>query len=129
MPKLSMNPGARGHSAQVPMSILRENPNRNSFSIVGLKVWLQNVAISWSHTFSPTMLNEFRFGFSRNMDIGTCAECPRAPGFIESFGIKNFKGLSAEDEGFPVFQFAQGYFQIGDSNYRPVESNDMVEKF
>ncbi|PYV85297.1 MAG: hypothetical protein DMG05_23000 [Acidobacteria bacterium] len=89
----------------------------------------QNVAISWSHTFSPTMLNEFRFGFSRNMDIGTCAECPRAPGFIESFGIKNFKGLSAEDEGFPVFQFAQGYFQIGDSNYRPVESNDMVEKF
>src|SRR5262249_15952313 len=89
----------------------------------------QNIALSWSHTFSPTMLNEVRFGFSRNMDIGTCAQCPRAPGFIESFGIKNLKGLSPGDEGFPAFEFAQGYQTIGDSNYRPVESNDMVEKY
>ena len=36
----------------------------------------QNVALSWTHTISPTMLNEVRIGFSRNMDIGTCASCP-----------------------------------------------------
>ena len=80
----------------------------------------QNIALSWTHTLSPTILNEFRFGFSRNMDIGTCENCPRAKGFVESFGIANLKALSPEDEGFPYF---------GDSNYRPVESNDMVEKY
>jgi len=89
----------------------------------------QNIALSWSHTFSPTMLNEFRFGFSRNMNVGTCENCPREPGFVESFGIANLKALSDEDEGFPFFSIGQGYFGIGDSNYRPVESNDMVEKF
>jgi hypothetical protein len=89
----------------------------------------QNIAFSWTHTFSPTILNEFRFGFSRNMDIGTCENCPRAPGFVESFGIKNLVALSPEDEGFPYFGLSQGYFGIGDSNYRPVESNDMVEKY
>src|SRR5439155_21419351 len=78
---------------------------------------------------TPTLLNEFRFGFSRNMNIGTCENCPRAPGFVESFGIANLKALSAEDEGFPYFGFSQGYFGVGDANYRPVESNDMVEKF
>jgi len=89
----------------------------------------QNIAMSWTHTLSPTILNEFRFGFSRNMDIGTCENCPRAPGFVESFGIANLKALSPEDEGFPFFGLSQGYFGIGDSNYRPVESNDMVEKY
>jgi hypothetical protein len=89
----------------------------------------QNIAFSWTHTLSPTILNEFRFGFSRNMDIGTCENCPRAKGFVESFGIANLKALSPEDEGFPYFGLSQGYFGIGDSNYRPVESNDMIEKY
>jgi len=89
----------------------------------------QNVAVSWTHTISPTMLNEVRIGFSRNMDIGTCASCPRKSGFMASFGIQGLNALSPADEGFPAFQFGQGYFTIGDSNYRPVESNDMVEKY
>jgi len=89
----------------------------------------QNVALSWTHTISPTILNEVRIGFSRNMDIGTCAACPRKPGFVESFGIQGLTALSPADEGFPAFQFGQGYFTIGDSNYRPVESNDMLEKY
>lgn len=89
----------------------------------------QNIAVSWTHTFSPTILNELRLGFSRNMDIGTCENCPRADGFVASFGIQNLKALSPEDEGFPFFGFDQGYMGIGDSNYRPVESNDLVEKF
>ncbi len=89
----------------------------------------QNVALSWTHTISPTMLNEVRIGFSRNMDIGTCTACPRKPGFVAGFGIQNLTALSPADEGFPYFGFGQGYFGIGDSNYRPVESNDMVEKY
>jgi hypothetical protein len=89
----------------------------------------QNVALSWTHTLSPTILNEVRIGFSRNMDIGTCTACPRKPGFVASFGIQNLTALSPADEGFPYFGFGQGYFGIGDANYRPVESNDMVEKY
>ncbi|MFN7993552.1 MAG: TonB-dependent receptor [Bryobacteraceae bacterium] len=89
----------------------------------------QNVAASWTHIVNPTILNEVRVGFSRNMDIGTCESCPRKPGFVSSFGIQNLSALSPADEGFPAFQFGQGYFTIGDSNYRPVESNDMVEKY
>ncbi len=63
----------------------------------------QNLALSWSHTFSPTMLNEFRFGFTRNMDIGTCENCPREPGFIESFGIANLKALSGRRRRVSLF--------------------------
>jgi hypothetical protein len=89
----------------------------------------QNVALSWTHTITPTILNEVRIGFSRNMDIGTCESCPRKSGFMASFGIQGLSALSPDDEGFPYFGFSQGYFGIGDSNYRPVESNDMVEKY
>jgi hypothetical protein len=93
-----------------------------------------NVALGWTHTFSPTVLNEVRIGFSRNQDVGVCEHCPRAPGFMASFGIKGpngttFQALSPSQEGFPAFLFSQGYETVGDSNYRPVESNDMVEKF
>jgi len=93
-----------------------------------------NVAIGWTHTFSPTLLNEVRLGFSRNQDVGVCSSCPRAPGFMASFGIQGFGGgtfhaLSPSQEGFPAFEFSNGYTTVGDSNYRPVESNDMVEKY
>ena len=93
-----------------------------------------NIALGWTHTFSPSLLNEFRFGFSRNQDVGLCEHCPRAPGFIASFGIAGpdgttFSAISPSQEGFPAFEFGSGYSTIGDSNYRPVESNDMVEKY
>jgi hypothetical protein len=93
-----------------------------------------NIAAGWTHTFSPTLLNEVRLGFSRNQDVGVCEHCPRAPGFMKSFGIAGpngttFQALSPSQEGFPAFEFGSGYTTVGDSNYRPVESNDMVEKF
>ena len=47
---------------------------------------------------------------------------------MEAFGIQGLKGLSPEDEGFPIFSFIN-FLSVGDSNYRPVVSNDMVEKF
>ena len=90
----------------------------------------QNIALNWTHTFSPTLLNELRGSFQRNYDIAACEECPRAPGFMASFGITDFKALSAGDEGFPFFgltNFAAG--GVGDANYRPVISPDMVEKY
>jgi TonB dependent receptor len=47
---------------------------------------------------------------------------------MEQFGIQGLKALSPADEGFPVFSVL-GFLSVGDSNYRPVVSNDMVEKF
>jgi len=93
-----------------------------------------NIAVGWTSTFSPNLLNEVRLGLSRNQDVGVCEHCPRAPGFMASFGIKGpngttFQALSPSQEGFPAFEFGSGYSTVGDSNYRPVESNDMVEKF
>ncbi|HMD83660.1 MAG TPA: carboxypeptidase-like regulatory domain-containing protein [Terriglobia bacterium] len=97
-----------------------------------------NVALGWTHTFSPTLLNEVRIGFSRNQDIGVCEHCPRPAGFMAGFGIQGFtsngqattfRALSPSQEGFPIFEFGNSYTTIGDSNYRPVESNDMVEKY
>jgi carboxypeptidase family protein len=88
----------------------------------------QNVALGWTHTFSPKLLNELRLSFSRNINVRNCIQCPREKGFMEKFGIQGLKALSPDDEGFPVFRVL-GFLGIGDPNYRPVISNDMVEKF
>ena len=88
----------------------------------------QNVAIGWTHTFGPRLLNEALFGFQRDTDINNCASCPRPAGFMENFGIQGLTALSPSLEGFPPFEFTN-FEAIGDSNYRPVISPDMVEKY
>jgi hypothetical protein len=88
----------------------------------------QNVAIGWTHTFGPRLLNEALFGFQRDTDINNCASCPRPAGFMESFGIQGLTALSPSLEGFPPFEFTN-FSAVGDSNYRPVISPDMTEKY
>jgi hypothetical protein len=88
----------------------------------------QNVAIGWTHTFGARLLNEALFGFQRDTDINNCASCPRPAGFMEGFGIQGLSALSPSLEGFPIFGFSN-FGDIGDSNYRPVISPDMVEKY
>lgn len=88
----------------------------------------QNVAVGWTHSVNPNMLNEVRIAFQRNYNIEDCASCPRAPDFMSSFGIQNLNGYSASSIGFPIFGFIN-YATIGDSNYRPVISPDMVETY
>ena len=89
----------------------------------------QNVAISWTHIFGPRVLNQALFGFQRDTDIENCISCPRAAGFVEAFGINGLAPLSASLAGFPLFSFSNGTSTIGDSNYRPVISPDMIEKY
>ena len=72
----------------------------------------QNLALSWTHTFSPNILNELRFGFSRNMDVDNCEHCPRAAGFVQSFGITGLTALSPKLEGFPASS-SPGLFHRG----------------
>jgi hypothetical protein len=88
----------------------------------------QNVALGWTHTFGAHLLNEAHFGFQRDYDIADCASCPRPAGFQEGFGIKNFTAVAPSFEGFPIFA-TSNFGDIGDSNYRPVISPDMVEKY
>ncbi len=88
----------------------------------------QNVALGWTHTFGPHLLNEAHIGFQRDYDIADCASCPRASGFQAGFGIQNLKAVAPSYEGFPIFGF-NNFSTIGDSNYRPVISPDMVEKY
>jgi hypothetical protein len=88
----------------------------------------QNVAVGWTHSISPTLLNEVRLGFQRDYDNNDCASCPRAPDFMKNFGIQNLTGYSANSIGFPIFSFVN-YSTIGDSEYRPVISPDMVETY
>ena len=55
----------------------------------------QNLALGWTHTFGPHLLNEATFGFQRNYNIEDCAQCPREEGFMASFGIQNLQGSTA----------------------------------
>ncbi|HEV2383551.1 MAG TPA: carboxypeptidase regulatory-like domain-containing protein [Terriglobia bacterium] len=88
----------------------------------------QNIAFGWTHSVNPNILNEVRLGFQRDWNDENCASCPRAPNFMSSFGIQNLNGYSANSIGFPIFSFTN-YSTIGDSEYRPVISPDMVETY
>ncbi len=88
----------------------------------------QNMALGWTHTFGPRLLNEVRLGFARNYNIAQCESCPRSDGFMSDFGINNFAAISPDREGFPFFGF-NNFAGVGDANYRPVIGPDMVEKF
>jgi len=72
----------------------------------------QNVSTGWIHTFGPHLLNEARAGFQRNNPVDNCQACPRAQGFIDSFGIKNLHSLGPALEGFPYFSFVN-YAGVG----------------
>jgi len=88
----------------------------------------QNVALGWTHTFSPNLLNEGRFGFQRNWLDSNCEACPRAAGYMASFGITNLVPVVPPSEGFPLFGLVN-FATIGDSNNRPLTSPDMEEKY
>ena len=48
---------------------------------------------------------------------------------MEAFGIQGLAPLQPSLAGFPNFQFTNGTQPVGDSNYRPVISPDMIEKY
>jgi hypothetical protein len=83
--------------------------------------------VGWTHSFGPRLLNEARIGFQRDFNNADCEKCPRSNGFAESFGVKNLKAL-AGDETFPFFGFVN-FAGVGDANYRPVLTPDMIEKY
>lgn len=88
----------------------------------------QNVALGWTHTFTPHLLNEVHLGFQRNTDIESCEGCPKAPGTIASFGINNLTGFGPQFESDPLF-ILSNYTYAGNFPYHPQDNNDMVETY
>jgi len=88
----------------------------------------QNLAIGWTHTFDANLINEALFGFQRNTDRVNCKQCPRPSGTLANLGIQNLTALSPALDGLPYFGLTT-FSGVGDSNYRPISSPDMVEKY
>jgi hypothetical protein len=88
----------------------------------------QNLGLSWTRNFGSALMNEARFGFQRNYSTAACGTCPRAPGFMESFGVENLKAFGSDFEGHPFFTISR-FSGIGDRTYRPLTYPDMVEKY
>jgi outer membrane receptor protein involved in Fe transport len=79
---------------------------------------IHNFQAQYIHTFSPTLMNEFRAGFDLEnvKQLGT----HRTAGFIESLGIMGMKvngpngrPLRQDEEGFPLLGIS-GYIGMGD---------------
>lgn len=72
----------------------------------------ENVALEETHTFSPTLLNTFRFGFNRDVFYNGYDVTPT--NVVQSVGIKNITNLS-QYYGLPSFGIA-GYTGFGGTN-------------
>ncbi len=94
---------------------LVQNEGYNTLPTFGDTLYFrgQNLALGWTHTFGPRVLNEALFGFQRDTDIQNCASCPRPSGFMEGFGVSGLAGLSPSLEGFPIFGFHQRNLRRG----------------
>jgi hypothetical protein len=78
----------------------------------------QNAVLGWTHTFSPTLLNEARVGIARNYLNYECAECPHPPGTLASFGIEGVRAFSPQTEIDPQITFTN-FAMVGDASYTP----------
>jgi len=72
-------------------------------------------AVSWTHTFSPTALNEFRFGYTR---LNFKAVEPVNPINPTTYGFTGITPQTAADASIPVIAVA-GLFTLGFSSDGP----------
>jgi len=68
--------------------------------------------VSESHSFSPRLLNEFRFGYSRNQMVTAVQDA----GFDAS---TIFAGPKASDSGLPLINVSGGFASLGTANNQP----------
>jgi Carboxypeptidase regulatory-like domain len=88
----------------------------------------QQVALGWTHTFGPSLLNQATFGFNRGVLNETCEACPRASGTLEAFGVQNLLPPGPLFDGYPFFSMSN-FTSTGDSGFRPNVGPDMLEKY
>lgn len=90
------------------------NPN---FTFTGTYP-IDNLSAQWVHTFTPTLLNEFRAGFDRE-NVAQLSTLTNTGFTIQSLGINglnvggpNGRPLRSDEEGFPIINIA-GYLGMG----------------
>lgn len=88
----------------------------------------QNAVAGWTHTFSPTLLNEFRVGIARNYLNRECAECPHPAGSLEGFGIEGVQASSPQTEIDPLVTFVN-FAAWGDGSFNPDVVPDTLEMY
>ncbi|MBV9441940.1 MAG: TonB-dependent receptor, partial [Acidobacteriaceae bacterium] len=85
----------------------------------------RNAMISWTHTFSPTMVNEARVGFTRLVTARTQANA-NVDAFKQA-GIGGYDPTTTLNGGIPQIQFYKGpttnqtYSQIGANDWLPTK--------
>ena len=78
----------------------------------------RNGNLSWSHIFSPTLVNEARVGFSRLVTARTQANANTDE--YKAFGIGGYDPTTTLNGGLPQFDLGR-YSQIGANNWLPTK--------
>ena len=84
----------------------------------------RNGSLVWDHTFSPTLLNEFRVGYSRNQTFLTVQDNGFNAASIFQANGQPLPGVvnaaqNPQDSGLPTIAVSGGYAQLGTSNNLP----------
>jgi Carboxypeptidase regulatory-like domain len=100
----------------------RDETSPGPFPIPGgdvQKVLNYNAVASYTRTFSPTMINEFRVSYSRfDLNFDTTS---KGLAVIDKLGITGLDGRKKDGiEGFPILNVT-GYGNFGDIGIRPLE--------
>ncbi len=109
-------------SSVQPFPSFLDGGNFNGTSEVDLG---RNAMISWTHTFSPTMVNEARVGFSRLVTARTQANANTDA--YKAVGIGGYDPTTTLNGGIPQTQFLKGttsnqtYSQIGANDWLPTK--------
>ena len=89
-----------------------------------------NAVVGWTHTFTPTFINDARAGYQGDYLKYSCQNCPRPPGTIESFGIADLTAAVPAFEEYPNFTFSN-FPALGDGlpGYYPDVIPDQIFKY
>jgi len=108
----------------------QNDPNTNGFALLGNQVavaHLKNGVLSWTHTFTPSLLNEARFGMNWVSFVNNNITFGGAAGSLA--GGLGINGVSSK--GLPLFAFSLGgtITQPGCGTLQCVGNNVPLENF
>lgn len=85
-----------------------------------------NISLQYSHVFSPSWLNDFRFGFGRTQTFSGADQLLDAP-VLDKFGLKN---LSPESSSYaPPGISIVGFGYVGHPQWVPNGGTDILKQF
>ncbi|MGH9929041.1 MAG: TonB-dependent receptor domain-containing protein, partial [Pyrinomonadaceae bacterium] len=133
--KLSDNNSLSGRFSNQPLSTVRANLLPGDIATAGFGAGEERgnsrqITISDTHTFSPTVLNEFRFGLTEiQISIFNCGvggACGVSPTFASDIGIPNSNDGSLEASGGALIgNFGNGFLEFtGDGGLFQVKSKN-----